>query len=55
MKSIKYMLIGIFIVVLAAWFAAIDGGHFTYLWIISLVLAPLGTLIFLRNCFRRDD
>lgn len=55
MKSSKYMFFGVFLVALAAWMAALSGNDGSYLGGFSIVLAPLGSLLFLIGFFGKSN
>lgn len=55
MKSYKYMFLGVFLVASAAWMAALSGNEGSYLGGFSIVLASLGSLIFLIGFFGKSN
>lgn len=54
MKSIKLMFLGAIFLLAAIWCAIMDGGTSSYLAGASIVLAPIGVLIFFVGFFRKE-
>lgn len=55
MKSVKLMMVGIMMVAMAAWFAAMDGRTGSIFGGMSLIFGFNGIVVFLVGLFRNND